>query len=61
MNTMYMIDLEENMDQFDSIAPFTQNMEYQDEAEGLQDLHPDFNENYDLSEDVGIPSAVSSS
>lgn len=31
---------------------FTQNIEYQDEAEGLQDLHPD------LSDDVGIPSTV---
>ena len=24
-------------------------------------MHPDFNENYDLSEDVGIPSALTSS
>lgn len=48
-------------DNFDSIAPLTQNIEYQDEAEGLQDLHPDLNESYDLSEDVGIPSAVESS
>ena len=39
-------------DQFDSIAPFTQNIEYQDEYEGVHDLHPDLNENYDLSEDV---------
>ena len=45
-------------DNFDSIAPYTQNIEYQDEAEGIQDLHPDLNESYDLSEDVGIPSAV---
>ena len=28
---------------------------------GDKDLHPDFNENYDLSDDVGIPSTVSSS
>ena len=33
-------------------------IEYQDEAEGLQDMHPDFNEQYDLSDDVGIPSSV---
>ena len=25
----------------------------------MQDLHPDFNETYDLSHDIGIPSAVS--
>ena len=30
-------------------------------AVGDKDLHPDFNENYDLSDDVGIPSTVSSS
>lgn len=47
--------------QYDSIAPFTQDIEYQDEAVGDKDLHPDFNENYDLSDDVGIPSTVSSS
>ena len=56
----YISGLVESEDQFDSIAPLTQNIEYQDEAEGQQDLHPDFNENYDLSEDVGIPSAVAS-
>ena len=40
------------------IAPATQNVEYQDQAEGTQDLHvqPDFNENYNLSDDIGIPS-----
>ena len=53
-----MIGLDESVEQFDSIAPFTQDIEYQDDAEGLQDLHPDFNENYDLSDDVGIPSTV---
>ena len=52
------IGLDENVEQFDSIAPFTQNIEYQDKAEGLQDLHPDFKEHYDLSDDVGIPSTV---
>ena len=57
----HLIHLDEGNDHFDSIAPFTQNREYQDEAEGLQDLHPDLNENYDLSEDVGIPSAIETS
>ena len=46
-----------NDDQFDSIAPNIQNVELQDEAMGNEDLHPDFNENYDLSGDLGIPSA----
>lgn len=57
----HMIGCDENEDQFDSIAPCTQSIEYQDEDEGLHDLHPDFNENYDLSEDVGIPSALTRS
>ena len=43
-------------DQFDSIAPNIQNIELQDEALGNEDLHPDFNENYDLCRDLGIPS-----
>lgn len=43
-------------DQFDSIAPNIQNFALQDEAIGNGDLHPDFNENYDLSCDLGIPS-----
>ena len=47
-----------NEDQFDLIAPNTQNIELQDEAEGTEDLHPDFSENYDLSDDLGIPSAA---
>ena len=34
-----------------------QNVELQDEAEGSEDLHPEYNENYDLSDDLGIPSA----
>ena len=33
--------------------------ERQHEAEGAQDLHPDFSENYDLSDDIGIPSTTS--
>ena len=44
---------------YDSIAPSTQNIEPQDLAEGNQDLHPDFKENYNLSDDIGIPSADS--
>ena len=30
----------------------------QGKAEGTEDLHPDFSENYDLSDDLGIPSAA---
>ena len=45
-------------DQFDSIAPVTQDTELQDEDEGNQDLHPDLNEQYDMSEDIGIPSTA---
>ena len=51
--------MENSDDNYDSIVPATQNIEYQDESEGAQDLHPDFNENYDLSSDVGIPSTAS--
>ena len=47
-------DYNENL--FDFIAPETQNIELQDQAEGAEDLHPDLNENYDLSDDLGIPS-----
>jgi len=47
----------EDMDnQYDMLAPSTQNVECQDEAEGNQDLQPDLNENYNLSDDIGIPS-----
>ena len=45
-------------DQFNLIAPNAQNIELQDEAEGIENLHPDFSENYDLSDDLGIPSAT---
>ena len=48
-------------DNYDLIAPGTQNIERQDESVGAQDLHPDFNENYDLSSDIGIPSTASNS
>ena len=43
-------------DRFIDTAPCTQIIEQQDQAEGDQDLHPDFNENYNLSDDLGIPS-----
>ena len=43
-------------DMYDSIAPCAQSTEREDESEGNQDLHPDFNENYNLSDDLGIPS-----
>ena len=56
LNNMY--DEDNNYDQ---IAPGTQNVERQDEYEGTQDLHPDLNENYDLSGDIGIPSTPSNS
>ena len=45
-----------NESHYDSIAPNTENVELQDEAEGSEDLHPDFIENYDLCDDLGIPS-----
>ena len=53
-------DKDDDDNQFDLIAPITQNREYQDEAEGVEDLHPDFSENYDLSDDIGIPSTFAS-
>ena len=43
-------------DRYIDTAPCTQIIEQQDQAEGDQDLHPDFNENYNLSDDLGIPS-----
>ena len=48
-------------DNYDLVAPGTQNIEHQDESVGAQDLRPDFNENYDLSSDIGIPSTASNS
>ena len=45
---------------YDDIAPCTQNIERQHQAEGDQDLHPDFSDNYNLSDDLGIPSVDSS-
>ena len=52
-------DMEDNDEHYDLIAPGTKNIELQDESEGTQDLHPDFNENYDLAGDLGIPSTAS--
>ena len=43
-------------DRYIDTAPCTQIIEQQDQAEGDQDLHSDFNENYNLSDDLGIPS-----
>ena len=51
--------MENNDDNYHLIAPATQNIERQDESEGAQDLHPDLNENYDLSSYIGIPSTAS--
>ena len=45
---------------YDDIAPCTQNIERQHQAEGDQDLHPDFSGNYNLSDDLGIPSVDNS-
>ena len=43
------------------IAPATEHAENADETLGMQNLHPDFNETYDLSDDIGIPSSISTS
>ncbi|XP_028416127.1 ATP-dependent DNA helicase PIF1-like [Dendronephthya gigantea] len=40
-------------DAYDTIAPVTQDTERQDQNEGNIDTHPDFNERYDVSEDLG--------
>jgi len=52
--------MKEDDDKFDLIAPVTRDIEHQHEAEGSQDLHPDLNETYNFSEDVGIPSTMTS-
>jgi hypothetical protein len=50
--------LDENDDhEFDTIVPVTQHAELQDENEGNIDLQPDFSGRYDISNDLGIPSA----
>jgi hypothetical protein len=53
------MNVQDSDENYDLIAPRTQNIERQDEDEGAQDLHPEFNETYDLSGDLGIPSAAS--
>ena len=50
-----MLDVHDNNDLFDSVAPFMQNIQYKDEAKAV-----DFTENYDLSNDIGIPSTTTS-
>lgn len=34
------------------LLPCAQSVELQEEAEGTKDLHPDFNENYNLSDNI---------
>ena len=41
---------------FDTIAPCTEDLEQQHKAERNQDLQPNFNESYNISDDLGIPS-----
>ena len=53
---LHLHDTEFSDSQYDLVAPNAQNDELQDEALGNEDLHPDFNEHYDLSDDLGIPS-----
>lgn len=48
--------IEDSNDEYDTVALGTENVERQDEAQGSEDLQPDFNENYNLSDDIGIPS-----
>ena len=46
-------------DLYDTVAPVTQHAERYDQDEGnTDDTHPDLNETYDLSEDLGIPSSL---
>ena len=54
-------ELTSEADSYDLIAPATQSVELQDEAEGRRDLHSDFNENYNFADDIGIPSIDSNS
>ena len=41
------INNDQNNDNYDVIAPVTHDIEYQDEFEGTQDLHPEFSGNQD--------------
>ena len=40
---------------FDTIVPCGESREQQNQAEGNTDLQPDFNENYNFADDLGIP------
>lgn len=51
-------ELTNEADSYDLIAPATQSVELQDEAEGSRDLHSDFNENYNFADDIGIPTNI---
>jgi hypothetical protein len=53
------INNDEENNNYDFIAPVTQDIEHQDEFEGTLDLNPELNGNYDLSGDLGIPSTAS--
>ena len=44
--------MEDVDDEYDLIAPCTQNVEHSDKALGNEDLQPDFNENYNLSDET---------
>lgn len=48
----------DNDDCYDQITPNAQDTESNFASVGIQDLHPDLNEGYDMSEDIGIPSAA---
>jgi hypothetical protein len=53
------INNDEENNNYDLVAPVTQDIEHQDEFEGTLDLNPELNGNYDLSGDLGIPSTAS--
>ncbi|CAB4015874.1 ATP-dependent DNA helicase PIF1 [Paramuricea clavata] len=50
-------EINEQMEQY-AVSPVTQDSERRDENEGNTDTHPDLNETYDVSEDLGIPSRL---
>ena len=52
-------DMSRTEDRYDDIAPCAESLK-QDQAEGDHDLHPDFTGNYNLSDDLGIPSVNNS-
>ena len=49
-------DMGRTEDRYGDIAPCTESLEQQDQAEGDHDLHSDFTGNYNLLDDLGIPS-----